>query len=92
MPFVRHVSDKMSLQAEKLLTGALRIINPNVTGVRHDGSYDRINAFCETFQSTNSTANIVRLHKIDAKDGVKTTVYPREMFASILSGEWEARG
>jgi hypothetical protein len=180
MPSARYVPDKMSLQTEKLLTDALKIINPNVTGVRHDGilgrlrviikdefeyslgtlgvgaetwtsillalvdlvnkstghelstmflsdeigagihyskleemwrflrnflskypqvqmvltthSYDCINAFCGTFQNANSTAHIVRLHKTDAKDGMKTTVYPQEMFASILSGEWEIRG
>jgi hypothetical protein len=181
MSSVRHIPEKISLQTEKLLTDALKIINPNVTGVRHDGvpgrirviindeseyslgtlgvgaeswvsmllilselagaspkrgmpvmflvdeigagihyskleemwgfllkflsqypqiqmvltthNHDCINAFCNTFQNERSgMAKIVRLHKFDAKDGVKITEYTQEMFSSILSGEWEVRG
>jgi energy-coupling factor transporter ATP-binding protein EcfA2 len=180
MSFGRSSNNTLSLKTEKLLTRALAIINPDITGVRHDGSsgwirviindelyplsvmgfgaetlanmlltleelpaestghelsvmflidevgagihysklenvwrflfefaseypqiqmvltthsHDCINAFCKTFHNANpSMAHIVRMHKFDETDGVSTTIYPQEMFASILSGEWEVRG
>jgi len=181
MSSVRNIPDKLSFQTEKLLTDALKIINPNVTGIRHDAilgrhrviinneseyalgtlgsgaeslvsmllmlsellcasekdylsvvflvdeigagihyskleelwgfllrllskypriqmvltthSQDCIDAFCKTFLNEEpGMAHIVRLHKFNEKNGVKTTLYPHEMFESILSGEWEVRG
>ena len=42
MSSVRHIPDKLSIQTENLLTDALTIINPNVTGVRLDGTPPRL--------------------------------------------------
>ena len=181
MSSVRYIPDNLPFQTENLLTDALKIINPNVTGIRHDAilgrlrviinnkseyalgtlgsgaeslasvllmlsellsvderrnllqvfladeigagihyskleemwsflcklfckypnlqmvltthSQDCIDAFCKTFLNAEpGMAHIVRLHKFDEIDGVKTTLYPHEMFESIFSGEWEIRG
>jgi energy-coupling factor transporter ATP-binding protein EcfA2 len=42
MSSARHIPNKLSLQTENLLTDALKIINPDVTGVRHDGNQSRL--------------------------------------------------
>ena len=42
MSSVRYIPDKLSLQNEKLLTKGLKIINQQVTGVRHDGIIGRL--------------------------------------------------
>jgi ABC-type branched-subunit amino acid transport system ATPase component len=178
MSSARYILDKLPWQSETLLTEALRIINPNVTGVRYGGnveqlrviinnnseyslgslgvgaetwttvllvlaelasinnpelslflvdeigagihyskleeiwdfllkfslkypqvqmvlkahSKDCINAFCRTFQNANpNMAHIVQMYKSDEKDEVRTTVFPQEIFETILSGEWEVR-
>jgi len=42
MSSTKYIPDKLPLQTENLLTDALKIINPNVTGVRHDGIPGRL--------------------------------------------------
>jgi hypothetical protein len=42
MSSARYIPERISLQDEKLLTDALKIIDPHVTGVRHDGRLNRI--------------------------------------------------
>jgi AAA15 family ATPase/GTPase len=66
---------------------------PHVQMVMTTHSHDCINAFCNIFQKeSQDKAKIVRLHKSDAKGGIKPTEYSRDLFANILAGEWEVRG